>query len=270
MATETRHSGTLRTDYESDRARLEELRPLTADTDILLHRLTEASRKMPYRDADGREGTLTPLLENHVLTVLADIRRKRLAGYGSTFADAQGTAAQARYARKLEQDVERWAARLETYLRTAFAKGMTGSPAVQITGELHDRLTGALRTSDGEDNRRYYRMLRTVTAIQENADRYWQQAADSGDTEPALALLSAYLKNYASIAEAFNRRFASLPELYRREVLHAQPAEAVPDNAYLVITPAGKGFTLKEGTAFAAGEDLIYKTTQEEYISPMR
>lgn len=270
MATETRHSGTLRTDYEADRARLEELRPLTADTDILLHRLTEASREMPYRDADGREGTLTPLLENHVLTVLADIRRKRLTGYGSTFADAQGTAAQARYARKLEQDVERWAARLEAYLRTAFAKGTTGSPAVQIAGELHDRLTGTLRTPDGEDNRRYYRMLRTVTAIQENADRYWQQAADSGDTEPALALLVAYLNNYASIADTFNRRFASLPELYRREVLHARPAEAVPDNAYLVITPAGKGFTLKEGTAFAAGEDLIYKTTQEEYISPMR
>ena len=37
MATEIRHSGTLRTDYEADRARLEELRPLTADTDTLLH-----------------------------------------------------------------------------------------------------------------------------------------------------------------------------------------------------------------------------------------
>ena len=110
MATETRHSGTLRTDYEADRARLDDLRPLTADTDILLRRLTEASREMTYRDADGREGTLTPLLENHVLTVLADIHRKRLTGYGSTFADAQGTAAQVRYARKLEQDVERWAA----------------------------------------------------------------------------------------------------------------------------------------------------------------
>lgn len=279
MATETRHSGTLRTDYEADRARLDDLRPLTADTDILLHRLIRASREMPYRDADGREGTLTPLLENHVLTVLADIRRKRLEGYGSAFADAQGTVAQARYARKLEQDVERWAARLEAYLRIAFAKGMTDSPAVQIAGELHDRLTGALHTPNGEDNRRYYRMLRAVTAIQENADRYWQQAADGGDTEPALALLVAYLNNYASIAEAFNRRFASLPELYRREVLHARPAEAVPDNAYLVITPAAPsgfllrgrgGFTLAEETAFAVGEDLIYKTTQEEYISPMR
>lgn len=270
MATETRHSGTLRTDYESDRTRLDDLRPLTADTDTLLHRLTEASRKMPCRDADGREGTLTPLLENHVLTVLADIRRKKLSGYGSTFAGAQGTAEQARYARKLEENVEGWTRRLEAYLNACLPTTGTDSAAAGVARELFDRLKNALQGTADEDNRRYYRMLRTVTSIQENVDRYWQRASESGDTEPAIALLLAHLKNYAGIAEAFNRRFASLPELYRREVLHAVPKEAVPDSAYLVITPAGKGFTLAEGTAFAAGDDLTYKTTQKEYISPMR
>lgn len=270
MATETRHSGTLRTDYEADRAKLDDLRPLTADTDILLHRLTEASRDMPYLDADGREGTLTPLLENHVLTVLADIRRKKLSGYGGTFAGAQGTIAQTSYAQKLEEDVQRWRKRLEAYLHTAFTKGLTASAAVQTARELLTLLDNALQGTADKENRRYYRMLRTVTAIQENADRYWQQAADSGDTEPALALLLAYLKNYTSIAEDFNRRFASLPELYRRKVLHAVPTEATPDNAYLVITPAGKGFTLKKGTAFIAGENRTYQTTREEYISAMR
>lgn len=270
MATETRHSGTLRTDYEADRAKLDDLRPLTANADILLHRLTEASRKMSYLDADGREGTLTPLLENHVLTVLADIRRKKLSGYGGTFAGAQGTMAQTSYAQKLEEDVQRWKKRLEAYLHTAITKGLTASAAVQTARELLSLLDNALQGTADKENRRYYRMLRTVTAIQENADRYWQQAADSGDTEPALALLLAYLKNYTSIAEDFNRRFASLPKLYRREVLHAAPTEAVPDNAYLVITPAGKGFTLKKGTAFTAGENLTYRTTREEYISAMR
>lgn len=270
MATETRHSGTLRTDYEADRAKLDDLRPLTADTDILLHRLTEASRKMSYLDVDGREGTLTPLLENHVLTVLADIRRKKLSGYGGTFAGAQGTMAQTSYAQKLEEDVQRWKKRLEAYLHTAFTKGLTASTAVQTARELLTLLDNALQGTADQDNRRYYRMLRTVTAIQENADRYWQQAVDSGDTEPALALLLAYLKNYTSIAEDFNRRFASLPELYRREVLHAVPTEAVPDNTYLVITPAGKGFTLKKGTAFTAGENRTYQTTREEYICAMR
>lgn len=78
MATETGHGGTLRTDYETDRARLDGFEALTADTDRLLHRLVRASRTVPYRDADGGEGTPAPLLENHVLTVLADICRKEL------------------------------------------------------------------------------------------------------------------------------------------------------------------------------------------------
>lgn len=270
MATETRHIGTLRTDYEADWARLDDLRPLTADTDTLLHRLTEASREMPYRDADGREGTLTPLLENHVLTVLADIRRKKLSGYGGTFAGAQGTARQTHYARKLEENVEGWVRRLEAYLNACLPTTGMDSATAEVARELLDRLTNTLQGTADEDNRRYYRMLRTVTSIQENADRYWLKASESGDTEPAISLLLAYLKNYAGIAEAFNHRFASLPELYRREVLHAAPKEAVPDNAYLIVIPTGKGFTLAQGTAFAAGEDLTYRTTQKEYISPMR
>jgi len=277
MATETGHSNLFHTDYEDGCARLDNLHSLTTDTNKLLHYLMRASKEFPSHDTDGRENTLTPLLENHVLTVLADIRRKNLSGYGNSFAEAQGTEEEAYYVRKLEQDVERWIARLEAYLQTAFVQGRADNPAVQIARKLHEELGNALRMED-EHNHRYYRMLHTVIAIQKNADNYLQQAADSGDTEPALALLIAYLKNYAGIADAFNRRLASLPELYRKKVLHAQPAETVPDNTYLVITPAPSdspmrgrgGFTLKEGTAFAAGDDLLYKTTQDEYISLVR
>lgn len=260
------------TDSEDGCAKLDNLYPLTADTDILLHRLTKVSQKMPYRDTDGKENTLTPLLENYVLTVLSDIRRKNLSGYGKSFAEAQGTEEQAYYVRKLEEDVERWTARLEAYLQTAFVQGRVDNPAVQIARKLYEELDNALRTED-EHNHRYYRMLHIVTAIQKDADSYLRQVADSGDTEPALALLIAYLKNYAGIAEAFNQRFASLPELYCKEALHALPAQAIPDKAYLVISPSdiGKnGFTLEKETAFAAGEALIYKTDKEEYISPMQ
>lgn len=277
MATKTEHSNVFQTDYEGGCAKLDNLHPLTTNTDKLLHHLIRMSKDLLFRAADGREGILTSLLENHVLTMLADIRRKRLENYGNSFAEAQGTEEEAYYVRKLEQDVERWTARLEAYLQTAFVQGRADSPAVQIARKLHEKLDNALRTED-EHNHRYYRLLHTVTAIQKNTDSYLRKAADSGDTEPALALLIAYLKNYTGIAETFNSRFASLPEFYRKEVLHARPAEAVPDNAYLVITPAlsdslvrgREGFTLKEGTAFAAGDDLLYKTTQDEYISLVR
>lgn len=271
MVTETRHSGTFRTDYEADLARLDGFQALTADTDKLLHRLVRASRDISYRDADGREGTLTPFLENHVLTVLADIRRKRLADYGKSFAEANGTSGRERYALKLEKDIQDWTARLEAYLRGTLSTGSHGCPSAEVARELLDRLTSALQGgADGEADHRYYRMLGIVTAIQKTACLYRSRMEESGDTDPALALLIAHVKNYANIAEAFNQRFAMLPDLYSREVLHVAPCEATPDNVQLVITPASGGFTLRKGTAFAAGGELTYKTTQKEYISPMR
>lgn len=257
MATEPRHSGTLRTDMEANLARLGDLPVMENDQDRLLHRLVQ-----------GSKGTVHSLLENHVLTVLADIRRKRLKGYPDTFADSQGTAEAERYAEKLRKDIEGWVERLNTYADRCWKSGCTGS-AVKVAQELSDRLKAA-QTGTGKEG--WYRMFRTVSAIQEESDRYLRQAEESGDTEPSFALLIAYLKNYAGIAKAFNHRLASLPELYLKEILHAEPKAAEPDNAYVIITPTetAGGFTLAEGTAFPAGEEMTYRTGKPEYISPVR
>lgn len=257
MATETRHSGTLRTDQEANLARLGDLPVMESDRDRLLHRLVR-----------GSEGTVRSLLENHVLTVLADIRRKRLKGYPDTFADSQGTAEAARYAKKLRGDIEDWVNRLDTYAERSWRSGYTGS-AVKVAQELSARLKTSL---SGTDKENWYKMFRTVSAIREESDRSLRQAEGSGDTEPSLALLLAYLKNYAGIAETFNRRLASLPELYLHDILHAEPKAAEPDNAYVVITPTetAGGFTLEKGTAFPAGEETVYRTGNPEYISPTR
>ena len=257
MATETRHSGTLRTDLEANPARLDGFPVMESDRDRLLHRLVR-----------GSEGTVRSLLENHVLTVLADIRRKRLTGYPDTFADSQGTAKAARYAKKLRGDIEDWVNRLDTYAERSWRSGYTGS-AVKVAQELSARLKTSL---SGTDKENWYKMFRTVSAIREESDRYLRQAEESGDTEPSLALLIAYLKNYAGIAETFNHRLASLPELYLKDILHAEPKTAEPDNTYVVITPTktSGGFTLEKGTAFPAGEETVYRTVNPEYISPVR
>ena len=44
MTTDNEHSGTLRTDYEADLARLDDFPALTADWRTLLHQLIRASR----------------------------------------------------------------------------------------------------------------------------------------------------------------------------------------------------------------------------------
>lgn len=259
MAMNNRHSGTLRTDYEAGQARLGGFQTLTSDWRILLHRLEKSG------------GTLRPLLENHVLSVLADISRKQLSGYGESFADAQGTAEVVRYAEKLKRDIEDWSRRLEAYISQSLKSGRTDSVAVKTAQKLDDSLKAALPDGNVAKKEDYYRMLRTVIAIQEKADRYTKQAEESGDTEPALALLIAYLKSYSGIAETFDCCLASLPGIYLREILHAEPKTSEPDNAYVVITSAekAKGFTLPANTTFPAGAELVYKTEKEEYICPM-
>lgn len=264
MATDNRYRGILRTDYEAAQARLKGFVPMTTDEAQLLHRLAKEER-------------LLPLWENRVLTVLADIHRKKLSGYGESFADAQGTAEATLCAKKLKRDINGWHRRLEAYIDLSWKLGCTGSVAVETARKLANLLKGALPNGNVAKKKDYYRMLRTVTAIQDNIGIYLQQAEDSGDIDPALSLLIVYLKNYGSIAEAFNRRLATLPELYRKDILHAAPQEAVQDNVYVIITPTEGigGFTLPKDEPFpagqnATGEELIYWTEKKEYISPMQ
>lgn len=239
MTTDNEHSGTLRTDYEADLARLDDFPALTADWRTLLHQLIRASRV----------SLLLPLLENNVLTVMADIRRKKLSGYGDTFADAQGTAKQIYYAAKLQKDIEGWVVRLENYLNNTWQTDSNSNSAVEIARQLKELLEQSLPNGSEADKRSYYRMLRTVTDLQSNADRYLKQAEESGDTEPALSLLIAYLKNYGNVADAFNSRLADLPGIYRRDILHAVPKAIEQDRTYVVITPTAEAeaFNLPQG-----------------------
>lgn len=134
MTTDNEHSGTLRTDYEADLARLDDFPALTADWRTLLHQLIRASRV----------SLLLPLLENNVLTVMADIRRKKLSGYGDTFADAQGTAKQIYYAAKLQKDIEGWVVRLENYLNNTWQTDSNSNSAVEIARQLKELLEQSL------------------------------------------------------------------------------------------------------------------------------
>lgn len=264
MTTDNKYRGTLRTGYEAAQARLKSFAPMTIGESQLLRRLAKEERLFPF-------------WENHVLTVLADIRCKKLSDYGGSFADAQGAAEATYYAKKLRQNINGWYRRLEAYIDLSWKSGCADSVAVETAQKLVDRLKGALPNGNVAKKKDYYQMLRTVTAIQDSIGIYLQQVEDSGDMNPALSLLIVYLKNYGSIAEAFNRRLATLPELYRKDILHATPQEAVQDNVYVIITPTEGlgGFTLPKDESFpagqnATGEELIYRTEKKEYISPMQ
>ena len=89
--------------------------------------------------------------------------------------------------------------RLENYLNNTWQTDSNSNSAVEIARQLKELLEQSLPNGSEADKRSYYRMLRTVTDLQSNTDRYLKQAEESGDTEPALSLLIAYLKTTVTL-----------------------------------------------------------------------
>ena len=261
MATPDKQYGLLRTTYDDSFARLDNYPALESDWRELLSRLSTASSSIRYRNDGGREGMLVSLWTDHVLTVLADISR-------------QGTSVDTE---TLQNAIAGWIARLDRYINGSFKKGHAESPAVEIARQLKESLGNALLEKDETNKRGYYKMLRSIRSIQERFDYYLEQIEDTGDMDGALSLLLTYLRNYGRVAQLFNRRLADLPRFYHHDILHAVPQGTVQDNAYIIVTPADNatGFTLPAGQPFPAGtkadgDDLIYLTNQNEYITPMQ
>lgn len=241
-------NGLLRPTYETSSPRLDNFPALESDWRELLPRLAEASNSIRYRNDDGKEGTLISLWADHVLTVLVDIARQQPS------TDTQS----------LLDEVKKWIARLNRYIDRNWKTINNASSSIQVARQLKDLLEKS-------------RTLHTIRSIQEHFDYYLGQIENDGNMDGALSLLLTYLRNYGDITRTFNRRFATLPELYLRDILHAIPLGTVQDNAYIIVNPAENtaGFTLPAQQAFpagqnTAGEDLLYQTVRNEYITPMQ
>ena len=268
MTSSGKPSGTLRTTYEDSFARLDSFPAIESDWRELLPRLLAASSDIRYYMEEGKEGMLIDLWADHVLNVLivlVDIARQE------TSADTGC----------LQSKIDKWITRLDRYIDRNWKVGNGDTSAVLVARQLKSSLEKSLPDNDtdqdNEEKQGYYRMLRTICDIQEHFDYYLAQIENSGNMDGALSLLIVYLRNYGGVAQTFNSRFATLTELYHHGILHARPQTTVQDNVYIVITPATNavGFTLPEGEQFpagqnAAGEDLLYHTTQKEYIAPLQ
>lgn len=272
---DNRHNSTFRIDYEATLILLENFSAMTEGWCELLHQLIRANGSISFCETDGREGTLNPLLENHMLSVIVGIARKKQLGYNDTFAE-HGTVKQHLYAVKLQNDISRWVTQLNNFLNNAWVIRNTDNSAAKTAYQLKESLEKSLDGRRKLENCDYNQMLRTMNFIQENTDNYLRKVEESGNTDAALSLLVAYLKNYDYIAKAFNSKIVALLEFYHWNILHTVRQGETQDNTYIVITPTEKSghFTLPEGQLFFAGqntvgEDLIYQIERIEYISPI-
>ena len=93
MATSCKHSGILRTDYKTDRTRLDNFPALESGWQELLYWLMSFGTNLHYHE-DDNTGTLGELFENQVLTVLTDILQRKGSAYENSFTKARGTSGQ--------------------------------------------------------------------------------------------------------------------------------------------------------------------------------
>lgn len=269
-----RKSGSMRsTDYTLREARLDGFEALTSDWLTALHSLIKASSSLSYVDRDGNEHTMTSLLENNLLTVLADIRRKNFSGYSMAYSGVKGTSSQIQYILKIKEDITGWIRRLDEFISLSGNSYSGTDSSVSLAIGLRKLLNDCVVRQDGEKyDHHYYDMLHTIIGIQEYFQVYLKKIEECGDTDPAIGLLVSYIRNYCKVAEQFNVSMSALPELYRKDILQPLPQEESADYAYLIVTPNEDvdDFVLSKGTLFAAGESLTYKTIKKEFISHMQ
>lgn len=280
--------GTLRDDCMTDRTALDGFHPLESDWRELMRWLLSVSGDLPYYDRwNKKNGKLSSLWENHVLTVLVEILQKNIDGYMDSFVDGSGTSAQQKYAECLRTRFVNWISRLKAFVRTLQSTA-ADSPSIAVAQQMIEQMSAALSqdevshpqySSDRLDtpNRSYYRMLGAVEDIQKKGEEYIARIESGGDMDASLSLLLTFVRNYCGMAERFNARFSGWAEFYRKNILHDTPKGAVQDSTYIVIEPnrtrRAETFPLPKGTRFIAGQnadgfDLLYATTEKAYIVP--
>ena len=283
--------GTLRSEFEVDKAQLKDFPALESDWREIFRWIMSIAGDMPYYDESNNiSGTMSVLWHNDVLTVLVEIRQKSQKEYATSFVDGSGTAQQNAYTADLQNKINGWIDRLSIYLNNAFASG-TITPSMCVAETVSEQLQKSLpivpkptprrrnfiqRVLD-ENNRPFFSMLGAVSDIQSKFDYYMQQIENSGDMDASQALLLTFVRSYCRIVQQFNDKFEALPSFYRREILKAIPKDAVQDRTFVVVYPnkevTRKTFSLPAGTRFNAGENadgtpLYYSLAEKSYIVP--
>ena len=283
--------GTLRSEFEVDKAQLKDFRALESDWREIFRWIMSIAGDMPYYDETNKiSGTMAALWHNDVLTVLVEIRQKNLKEYATSYVDGSGTAQQNTYTADLQNKINGWIDRLLIYLNNAFASG-TVSQSMRVAENIREQLRKSLPIVPQptprrrnfihkvleENNRPYFSMLGALSDIQANFDYYMQQIENSGDMDASQALLLTFVRSYCYIVRQFNDKFAELPSFYRHEILKASPKDAVQDSTFVVVYPnkdvTRKTFSLPARTQFNAGENadgtpLYYSLTEKSYVVP--
>ncbi|MDL2282157.1 hypothetical protein LJC44_03450 [Parabacteroides sp. OttesenSCG-928-G06] len=116
-----------------------------------------------------------------------------------------------------------------------------------------------------------------LSILQSGYAEFRQEIESAGITDPALATLDVFIRNYREITAHFNRIWQRLSEFYVWNILHKKPYPAIPDHTWLVVEKREESddVIIPAYTPFVAGKhedgtDFCYYSTEEVGITNMR
>lgn len=146
----------------------------------------------------------------------------------------------------------------------SLTKGNTTDSGIDINDNEYIRLN-------------YYKALDFIRDIQNQSELYFHDIEVTGEVDPSVAILIAFIKNYRKVVSKYNKRWEQLPEYYLDKILHVTPRCFLPWTTWLVLEMEENTDTvhIPAHTAFIAGKQkddisILFRNEKDCYASRMQ
>lgn len=285
--------GLSREQYLRQQVRPEGLPVLEEDWRKLLQWVTRVSGHLYFYSRQlEKSGRWDEFWKNQLLVILTDLVLLDTEACKRRFMTNKGTGKEKEALEQLEDFIKDIVARLKrceynlilSHRSGEEQRGILEGTASELSGYLEDVIVWkkereALKLTEQTtaNSLFFFRMLDVVCGLQGRYEYYMDRVVKSGETEPALAVLYIFLKNYAQRAAFFNRRLGDFPAFYIREILRSHPRGALPDHTWIVLnkTPEIDSVVVPAGTAFAGGtnedgSELHYLSAEQVVVTDIQ
>lgn len=120
----------------------------------------------------------------------------------------------------------------------------------------------------------FYAFIKAIEMVQMSAAKLLSISLVSGDHDPAVGLLLAFLQLFQRLHNKINRFTLNYVDFYYDQVLKVQAHGYSPDYVYLVIVPSTKDcdILIPKGTEFLAGQDenkqdIVYTAADDVWVN---
>jgi len=120
----------------------------------------------------------------------------------------------------------------------------------------------------------FYVFIKAIEMVQMSAAKLLSASLVSGDHDPAVGLLLAFLQLFQRLHNKINRFTLNYVDFYYDQVLRVQARGYSPDYVYLVIVPNKKDcdILIPKGTEFLAGQDenkqdIVYTAADDVWVN---